>query len=72
MRVLLLDTFGKQVARMEVDSSEPLHELAHEGVVYRRIGVEDHETILRAMCQTCESYVGHQPDCYELQHQGAN
>ena len=72
MRVLLRDTVGKQVARMEVDSSEPLHDLTHEGVTYRRIGVEEKEVIMRAVCETCKSYVGHQADCYELQHLGAN
>lgn len=71
-RVLLRDTQGKQVGRIEVDSTDECHELTHEGVLYRRVGVEEKEIIMRAVCATCKSYVGHQADCYELQHLGAN
>jgi hypothetical protein len=69
-QALFRDKFGAQVFRREVEDEER-NEIVVDNQIYDRVGVEDHEIIFVARCNTCGK-AGHEPDCYELQHTGAN
>ena len=70
VRILLRDKYGEMVGR-QVREADDVTSVDMDGVTYERVGVEDHEIILVAVCDTCGK-AGHEADCYELQHMGRN